>query len=76
MSKKVQFAKSVTSKWTLLSTECYFTKKCNKCVYYKYCKNNIIDKKPILKHVVNRLLLLIGEPPQEFIDKMYNNNYN
>lgn len=59
-------------KWTVLSTECYLTQVCSKCFYWRYCKttkpkNKDVD--PALKQVVAELLVTLGEPEKEFLDK-------
>lgn len=63
---------NIGSGWTLLALECHLTKECNKCIYFRYCKKNILkgSGKPILKVVVKGLLVKYGKPPKNLIDKL------
>lgn len=57
--------------WTIISVECWLTKDCNRCRYNIYC-TKINAKKPVLKQVVNMLLIKHGEPPLFLIEKAKN----
>lgn len=58
--------------WTLLSVECFLTKRCNKkCKYYNYCKRASGKIKPfILKQVVLKLFAMHGSPPVNLVKQV------
>lgn len=66
----------IGNKWTFLAIECYLQKNCSECIYWRYCKNNKINRLPIMRHVVRGLYAKLGKPPAELIDKVTNYDYN
>lgn len=65
--------------WTVLSTECWLKANCDGCTYCKYCYRrgkHGINAKPIIKMVVDQLLVKFGEPPQKMITNAINNLKN
>lgn len=55
------------SYWTLISAECWLRKDCKGCPYQKYCNENKRGELPIIKIVIEELLIKFGKPPEKLI---------
>jgi len=62
--------------WTLLSTECWLSNDCMKCIYLRYCKTCEYNNLFVMKIVVNELLEKYGEPPIKLIEEALDEQFN
>ena len=54
--------------WTLISVECWLRKECKACPYQRYCDENKRAGRPIIKIVIEELLIKFGKPPEKLIN--------
>ena len=55
------------SYWTLISAECWLRNECKLCPYQRYCDENKREGRPIIKIVIEELLIKFGKPPEKLI---------